>query len=122
MFNESDDPNEQLWRHIEEVFRSSVPDAQDGEYFFMHAMDGAGWVPLTDELWGNHPVGVSVMYKGSILPKRALVCDGSEVSRHQYHELFDVIGTKFGTGDGSTTFNLPKAPSPAPLIKHIIRV
>ena len=36
-----------------------------------------------------------------------LRCDGREVSRTNYAELFNVIGTTYGTGDGSTTFNLP---------------
>ena len=36
-----------------------------------------------------------------------LLCDGSAVSRTTYADLFSVIGTTFGTGDGSTTFNLP---------------
>lgn len=36
-----------------------------------------------------------------------LLCDGSAVSRETYADLFAVIGTKFGEGDGSTTFNLP---------------
>lgn len=36
-----------------------------------------------------------------------LVCDGSAVSRTTYAALFAAIGTTFGVGDGSTTFNLP---------------
>ena len=36
-----------------------------------------------------------------------LLCDGSAVSRTIYADLFDAIGTSFGAGDGSTTFNLP---------------
>lgn len=36
-----------------------------------------------------------------------LLCDGSAVSRETYADLFAVIGTTFGAGDGSTTFNLP---------------
>lgn len=36
-----------------------------------------------------------------------LKCDGSEVSRTAFAELFDIVGTQFGDGDGSTTFNLP---------------
>ena len=40
---------------------------------------------------------------------RWLICDGSAKSRTTYSALFALIGTKFGSGDGSTTFNLPKA-------------
>lgn len=36
-----------------------------------------------------------------------LLCDGSAISRSTYAELFSVIGTIYGSGDGSTTFNLP---------------
>lgn len=38
---------------------------------------------------------------------RWLKCDGSAVSRTAYADLFSVIGTSFGVGDGATTFNLP---------------
>ena len=42
--------------------------------------------------------------------KNWLECDGSAISRTTYAELFANIGTKFGVGDGSTTFNLPNGP------------
>lgn len=47
------------------------------------------------------------MYAGSVAPSGFLLCDGSSVSRSTYAELFDVIGTNFGQGDGSTTFGIP---------------
>lgn len=47
------------------------------------------------------------MYAGSIPPSNFLLCDGSAVSRTTYYELFDVVGVTFGSGDGSSTFNLP---------------
>ncbi len=47
------------------------------------------------------------MYTNSSIPSGWLLCDGSEVSRTTYSELFDLIGETFGIGDGSTTFNLP---------------
>ena len=40
-------------------------------------------------------------------PDGWLICDGSQVSRTTYSDLFSVIGTTFGSGDGSTTFTLP---------------
>lgn len=40
-------------------------------------------------------------------PKNALFCDGSAVSRTTYAQLFAIIGTDYGTGDGTNTFNLP---------------
>lgn len=41
------------------------------------------------------------------VPPHCLACDGSEVSRETYSELFEVFGETYGAGDGSTTFNLP---------------
>lgn len=53
------------------------------------------------------PPGSIQMYAGSTAPQGWLLCDGSAVSRSTYAALFAAIGTTFGTGDGSTTFNLP---------------
>lgn len=53
------------------------------------------------------PIGTITAYGGSTAPSGWLMCDGSEVSRAEYSLLFDVIGTAYGEGDGSTTFNLP---------------
>ena len=41
------------------------------------------------------------------VPEGWLQCNGAAVSRTTYAALFAVIGTKYGSGDGSTTFNLP---------------
>ncbi|MDO5562507.1 MAG: phage tail protein, partial [Synergistaceae bacterium] len=48
-------------------------------------------------------------FAGSNPPEGYLVANGAAVSRSAYPELFAVIGTVFGAGDGSTTFNLPNA-------------
>lgn len=53
------------------------------------------------------PVGAIEQYSGSSVPQGWLACDGSAVSRTQYQSLFNTIGTSYGNGDGSTTFNLP---------------
>lgn len=42
-------------------------------------------------------------------PEGALLLNGQAVSRTQYADLFEALGTTFGDGDGSTTFNLPDA-------------
>jgi prepilin-type N-terminal cleavage/methylation domain-containing protein len=52
-------------------------------------------------------VGTSVPGYWSVAPEGYLYEDGSAVSRSTYGALFDEIGTTFGAGDGSTTFNLP---------------
>lgn len=53
------------------------------------------------------PVGVVNEFAGSVAPTGWLMCNGQAVSRLTYASLFAVIGTAWGTGDGSTTFNLP---------------
>ncbi len=53
------------------------------------------------------PTGSIVPYAGSAAPDGFLLCDGSAVSRTTYAALFTVIGTTFGAGNGTTTFNLP---------------
>lgn len=52
-------------------------------------------------------VGSVTWYAGAGTPENYLLCDGSAVSRTDYADLFAVIGTTYGAGDGSTTFNLP---------------
>jgi phage-related tail fiber protein len=47
------------------------------------------------------------MYGGASAPQGWLLCDGAAMSRTTYARLFGIIGTTFGVGDGSTTFNVP---------------
>lgn len=51
--------------------------------------------------------GMMVDWAGGAAPSLWLLCNGSAVSRTTYASLFSVIGTTYGAGDGSTTFNLP---------------
>jgi microcystin-dependent protein len=53
------------------------------------------------------PTGVISMWGTGTAPTGYLLCVGTAVSRSTYAALFAVIGTTFGSGDGSTTFNLP---------------
>lgn len=53
------------------------------------------------------PVGIVRMYISGAAPSNYLICNGQAVSRSTYSALYSVIGTKYGSGDGSTTFNLP---------------
>lgn len=55
----------------------------------------------------NLPVGSILAFAGSTAPEGYLMCDGSNVSRTTYGELFNVIGTTYGQGDTTTTFGLP---------------
>lgn len=53
------------------------------------------------------PPGSVTAYVGTSAPTGWLMCDGSAVSRTTYSALYGIISTTHGTGDGSTTFNLP---------------
>lgn len=53
------------------------------------------------------PVGTVMWLSGNTVPDGCLVADGAAVSRTTYAELFAVIGTTWGKGNGSTTFGLP---------------
>lgn len=55
----------------------------------------------------NIPVGGILPFGGNTVPGGWLLCDGTDVSRVVYADLFAVIGTAYGVGDGVTTFNLP---------------
>ena len=70
-----------------------------------------GSIDAKDEIFQQEltipPSGSVVAFAASSAPTGWLLCDGSAVSRTTYARLFAVIGTSFGVGDNSTTFNLP---------------
>lgn len=68
----------------------------------MEFYDGNNWISLTPSGTIQNFGGVS-----AVAPTGWLLCDGSAVSRTTYANLFAIIGTNFGAGDGTTTFNLP---------------
>lgn len=51
--------------------------------------------------------GIVVPFAGSSAPTGWLICNGAAVNRSVYADLFTIVGTTYGAGDGSTTFNLP---------------
>jgi microcystin-dependent protein len=53
------------------------------------------------------PSGVILQFAGSSAPTNWLICDGTAVSRTTFAALFAAIGTTYGAGNGSTTFNIP---------------
>lgn len=53
-------------------------------------------------------VGQVIAYAGKTVPDGYLLCNGDSVSRTTYANLFKAIGTTYGSGNGSTTFNLPE--------------
>ncbi len=64
--------------------------------------DGSSWGTT-----GGNPPGMVSAFAMSAAPSGWLVCNGAAVSRSNYAALFAAIGTTHGTGDGSSTFNLP---------------
>jgi microcystin-dependent protein len=61
------------------------------------------------------PTGHMLMWPTATAPTGFLMCAGTAVSRSTYAALFAVIGTAFGVGDGSTTFNLPNFNNRSPI-------
>ena len=53
------------------------------------------------------PPGMVMYFANSTAPGGWLECNGAAVSRLTYADLFDAIGTVYGSGDGASTFNLP---------------
>jgi microcystin-dependent protein len=64
---------------------------------------------------GSSPIGSITMFGGGTAPNGWLMCDGTEYNRGTYASLFAVIGTTFGNGNGSTTFNVPDLRGRSPL-------
>ena len=54
-----------------------------------------------------NPTGTMIVWSAPNPPAGYFFCNGAAISRTTYANLFQVIGTKWGAGDGSTTFNLP---------------
>jgi microcystin-dependent protein len=93
-------------------------------YAYVRYDDGSGFKIYENQVQGNTalpsdpswqvvsgnpiPAGSVLPFAGSVLPSGGyLFCDGTAVSRTTYAALFAAIGTAYGAGDGSTTFNLP---------------
>jgi microcystin-dependent protein len=69
---------------------------------------GAGVIPAANLPVTSIPTGLGPLpWPTSTAPSGWLLCDGAAVSRTTYSALFAVIGTTYGVGDNSTTFNLP---------------
>ena len=64
-------------------------------------------VPASDFKEYIMPTGALMPYAGTSAPTGFLLCYGQAISRSTYADLFSAISTTYGTGDGSSTFNLP---------------
>lgn len=100
---------------------SSDAEAPDPDFVRIYAKDvgDATGLYARDEKGNIHglqePPGVVKWTAAGTAPDGYLVADGSAVSRDTYSALFDAIGTTYGTGDGSTTFNLPNLKGKVPV-------
>lgn len=71
---------------------------------WLEAWHSGNFKPATK---ANRIPGQVIMFAGKTAPSGTLLCNGAAVSRTTYAELFAAIGTLYGAGDGTTTFNLP---------------
>lgn len=60
-----------------------------------------------DQEVSHNIIGEVRAFAGTKVPDGWLLCNGDNISRTTYKQLFDVIGTGYGAGDGATTFTLP---------------
>lgn len=65
------------------------------------------------------PIGMMVMFGAASPPANWLLCDGTAINRTTYASLFAVIGTTYGAGNGSTTFNLPNFKDRSPMMPGV---
>ena len=70
-------------------------------------MPNVGDIIRAEDIKSGGFIGQIIEFPSNLIPSNTLLCDGSELSRETYSELFNVIGTIYGEGDGSTTFNIP---------------
>lgn len=79
----------------------------DGTRMFDSTVGSEGAWRATPVPAGGLPAGSIIQWGSNTAPPNWLICDGSAVSRALWPSLFATIGTTYGSGDGSTTFNLP---------------
>lgn len=78
-------------------------------------------IPQYNPCLPNPPPGTILTIVGGALPSGYLFADGSEISRTIFNALYMAIGTYYGEGDGSTTFNLPNLICEDGLTSYIIK-
>jgi microcystin-dependent protein len=116
-------PQKLAQKSLRYIVTDVTPSSADYDIWFRIAADGtpldvrkwqaSQWVAFPTD-YANitnkpnlAPVGVMHDWPTNTAPQDFLICNGAAVLRGQYAALFAVIGTTYGVGDGSTTFNLP---------------
>jgi microcystin-dependent protein len=74
----------------------------------------AYFVPDSGLVPSAPPTGSITMFAGSSAPSGWLICDGTALSRETYSSLFSIIGTIYGSGNNTTTFNIPNLKGKVP--------
>lgn len=114
----SGDDQDKLWFKQDGTPGNDCVPIDGGWHWYNANAAPAAWEPVHSHTGTHSPVGVITMWAGSELsvsPTGWLMCHGSAVSRATHSELFAVIGTTYGVGDNSTTFNLPNLKSRVPM-------
>jgi microcystin-dependent protein len=98
------------------INRGSLPPVVEDEFEHLVARLKSVWLAGHNED-GSHslslgsdsltPVGSITMWPTATAPTAWKICNGQQLSRLKYKDLFDVISVTYGAGDGSTTFNVP---------------
>jgi microcystin-dependent protein len=79
--------------------------------------DGTEIINGGELLEGGIPTATIVPWTDSSVPSGFLECNGAAVSRTTYSALFAIVGTTYGAGNGSTTFNVPDLADNVPVGK-----
>ena len=93
-----------------ETTNNGKPRTYDLDYPLKKITEGLIWALNEIETMKNEQAeSIGDVYYRAVddSPSHSLYCDGSAVSRTTYADLFAKIGTTYGAGDGSTTFNVP---------------
>ena len=93
---------------FDESYWISIEINMDGEMLPRTRLASVGYAYTAEHSNDNSaPVGVVMAWTTNTPPDGWLICDGRAVSRTAYARLFNIIGSTYGAGDGTTTFNLP---------------
>jgi microcystin-dependent protein len=95
----------------------SITSVSSGQFLRRNSGNTA-WINETVTLPAPIPSGVISQFAGSSAPTGYLLCEGQTISRTTYSDLFAVVGTTYGAGDGSTTFALPDLRTRVPVGKN----
>ena len=101
-----------------EMYMYTLDENDNGRWLLLFKFNEDGEVVVVNATTAEHlenppvipdpvPTGCVQAYAGVAIPNGWLLCDGSAVDRNTYAALFTVIGTTYGAGNGTTTFNLP---------------